>query len=57
MTDAMLSSIPMSVAFLGAAEEAQVSKAMVLRQQHFFPDDGDDGPRPVRLAQRISWTI
>jgi len=55
--DAMLSSLPMSVAFLCAAEEAQVSKALALRQQHFFPDDVDGGPRPVRLAQRISWTI
>ncbi len=57
MTDAMVSSIPMSVAFLSAAEEARVSKAAVLRQQHFFPDHTDGGPRLVRLAPRISWTI
>jgi hypothetical protein len=57
VTDAMLSSIPMSVAFLCAAEKARVSKAAVLRQQHFFPDDADGGPRLVRLAQPSSWTI
>ena len=53
----MVSSIPMSVAFLSATEEARVSKAAVLRQQHFFPDDADGVPRLVRLAPRISWTI
>jgi hypothetical protein len=55
--DAMLNGLPMSVAFLCAAEEAQVSEAPALRQQHFFPDDVDGGPRPVRLAQRVSWMI
>ena len=53
----MLSNIPMSVAFLCAAEEARVSKTAILRQQRFFPDDAGGGPRLVRLAPPISWTI
>jgi len=51
------SQLPASVAFLCAAEEAQVSKAAVQRMQHFFPGDADDGPRLVRLTQPASWTI
>ena len=51
----MLSTIPMSVAFICAAEEARVSRAAALRQRHFVPDDG--GQVPVRLTPPISWTI
>jgi hypothetical protein len=57
VTDTMLSTIPMSVAFICASEEARVSKAAVLRRRRFFPDDDDGGPRLVRLTPTICWTI
>lgn len=52
-----LSIIPISVAFICAAEEARVSTAAVPRQRPPRPDDADGGPRLVRLAPTISWTI
>lgn len=53
----MVSTMPMSAAFICAAREARVSNSAMLRRRSLFPDDTDDGPRLVRLSQKTSWMI
>jgi hypothetical protein len=48
--------MPMSVAFLCAAEDARVTKVAVERRRP-FPEDAGDGPQIVRLTKPPAWII